>query len=112
MRIAVIADDLTGALDTGVQFTLWGLRAKLTDAPEECTSEVTIVNTETRGKPPEEAYRTVYQVAEKLDHDVIYKKVDSTLRGNPGPELQAVLDATGKNAPSLPPHIPLLDAAW
>jgi len=108
MRIAVIADDLTGALDTGVQFTQWGYTAQLTDAPEHSTAEVIIVNTDTRNKTPETAYHTTYNVAEKLDqHDIIYKKTDSTLRGNSGPELQAILDATGEtNAILTPTHPP------
>ncbi|HUS79441.1 MAG TPA: four-carbon acid sugar kinase family protein, partial [Patescibacteria group bacterium] len=48
MRIAVIADDLTGALDTGVQFRQWGYTVQLTDTPEHSTAEVTITNTDTR----------------------------------------------------------------
>lgn len=52
MRIAVIADDLTGALDTGVQFRLWGYTVQLTDTPENSAAEVTIINTDTRNKTP------------------------------------------------------------
>ncbi len=96
MRIAVIADDLTGALDTGVQFTQWGYRTQLTDNPSKSTAEVTIINTDTRNKTPEQAYRTTYEIAKQLDQDIIYKKTDSTLRGNPGQEIQAILDAIGE----------------
>jgi uncharacterized protein YgbK (DUF1537 family) len=108
MRIAVIADDLTGALDTSVQFIQWGFTAQLTDTPEHSTAEVTIINTDTRNKTSEIAYHTTYTVAEKLArHDIIYKKIDSTLRGNPGPELQAIMDATGEtNAILTPTHPP------
>jgi uncharacterized protein YgbK (DUF1537 family) len=107
MRIAVIADDVTGALDTGVQFRQWGYTVQLTDTPERCSAEVTIANTETRNKNPERAYRETYAIAVKLlDNDIIYKKVDSTLRGNPGPELQAILDATGENQATLTPAYP------
>lgn len=106
MRIAVIADDLTGALDTGVQFTQWGYKTQLTNKPAESTAEVTIINTDTRNKTPEQAYLTTYQTATKLDHDIIYKKTDSTLRGNPGPEIQAILDATGEQNAILSPTYP------
>lgn len=107
MRIAVIADDLTGALDTGVQFRQWGYTVHLTDTPENSTAEVTITNTDTRNKTPEQAYQTTYSVAIKLrNHDIIYKKTDSTLRGNPGPELQAILDATGETRAILSPTYP------
>jgi uncharacterized protein YgbK (DUF1537 family) len=106
MRIAVIADDLTGALDTGVQFTQWGYQTQLTDDPTKSTSEITIINTDTRNKPPEQAYQTTYKIAQKLDHAIIYKKLDSTLRGNPGPETQAILDATGETHAILTPTYP------
>jgi uncharacterized protein YgbK (DUF1537 family) len=106
MRIAVIADDLTGALDTGVQFTQWGYQTQLTDDPEHSTAEVTITNTDTRNKTPEQAYQTVYNHAKNLTHTIIYKKLDSTLRGNPGPELQAILDATGETHAILTPTYP------
>jgi uncharacterized protein YgbK (DUF1537 family) len=107
MRTAVIADDLTGALDTGVQFRQWGYTVQLTEAPEHSIAEVTITNTDTRNKTPEKAYQTTYDVAMKLrDHEIIYKKTDSTLRGNPGPELQAILDATGEKQAILTPTYP------
>jgi len=107
MRTAVIADDLTGALDTGVQFRQWGYTVQLTETPEHSIAEVTITNTDTRNKTPEKAYQTTYDVAMKLrDHDIIYKKTDSTLRGNPGPELQAILDATGEKQAILTPTYP------
>ncbi len=107
MRIAVIADDLTGALDTGVQFRQWGYTVQLTDAPERSSAEVAITNTDTRNKSGEEAYRTTYDLAVKLrGHDIVYKKTDSTLRGNPGQELQAILDATGETLALFTPTYP------
>ena len=106
MRIAVIADDLTGALDTGVQFRQWGYSVQLTDNPEQCEAEVAIVNTDTRNKTPKEAYSETYRVAKGLSHDIIYKKTDSTLRGYPGQEIQAILDATGETKAILSPSYP------
>jgi len=106
MRIAVIADDLTGALDTGVQFTQWGYTTQLIDSPEKATAEVIIINTDTRNKPTSEAYKKTYPVAEKLDVDLVYKKTDSTLRGNPGPELQAILDALSEEKAVFTPTYP------
>jgi uncharacterized protein YgbK (DUF1537 family) len=107
MRIAVIADDLTGALDTGVQFTQWGYATQLVETPDDTTAEVIIINTDTRNKPPTEAYIKTYEIAEKLDVELVYKKTDSTLRGNPGPEIQAILDALNEKkvvfTPTYPP---------
>lgn len=66
MRIAVIADDLTGALDTGVQFRLWGYTVQLTDTPENSAAEVVIIITDTRNKTPQQAYQATYSAAMKL----------------------------------------------
>ncbi|MCW4048883.1 MAG: hypothetical protein NWE89_04020 [Candidatus Bathyarchaeota archaeon] len=107
MRIAVFADDLTGALDTGVQFRNWGFTVQVTDDPETSKAKVTVINTDTRNSSPEEAYRKTYQAAKKAIHsDLIYKKTDSTLRGNPGAELQAILDATGVKTAIITPAYP------
>jgi uncharacterized protein YgbK (DUF1537 family) len=108
MRIAVIADDLTGALDTGVQFRKWNFDIQFTNTPENSKSEVTITNTDTRNKTPKEAYQITYNLVIELEKfDIIYKKIDSTLRGNPGPEIQAIIDATGEShvifTPTYPP---------
>jgi uncharacterized protein YgbK (DUF1537 family) len=109
MRIAVVADDLTGALDTGVQFTKWGYTTQLVENPYESSAEVTIINTDTRNKTSEQAYRLVYSIVENLSqYNIIYKKLDSTLRGNPGTELEAILTATGETQAILTPTYPSL----
>ena len=113
MRIGVIADDLTGAFDTGVQFRAWGMGVEVVIGAdsEMGEAEVVVVDTESRYDSVEDAYRKVRGVAEAMASsgvDVIYKKVDSTLRGNVGAELDAVMDATGSGlafiAPAYPAH--------
>ena len=107
MRIAVIADDLTGALDTGVQFSNWGFAVQVTDNPLSSGADVVVVNTDSRSLDPEKAYDIVFSVAKKVSSfDIIYKKTDSTLRGNVGTEIQAVLDATGEETAFLTPCYP------
>ncbi len=107
MRIAVIADDLTGALDTGVQFSNWGFSVQVTDDPLSSTADVVVMNTDSRGMEPGKAYDLVFRVAKKVSgFDIIYKKTDSTLRGNVGAEVQAVLDATGEETAVLTPCYP------
>ena len=113
MRIGVIADDLTGAFDTGVQFRAWGMGVEVVIGADSEMGEakVVVVDTESRYDSVEDAYRKVRGVAEAMASsgvDVIYKKVDSTLRGNVGAELDAVMDATGSElafiAPAYPAH--------
>ncbi|MBQ1531219.1 MAG: four-carbon acid sugar kinase family protein [Solobacterium sp.] len=100
-KLLILADDLTGALDSGVQFTTKGdqvyIRVDHENALEDTDkADVLVVNTETRHIPSDEAYRIIYElVREAIDAGItgIYKKTDSGLRGNVGAELTAVLDA-------------------
>ena len=68
-KLLIIADDFTGALDTGIQFTKMGVRAKIItdyqydfqDLKEEY--RLLVVNTDTRPLSPEEAYQRVFHLA-------------------------------------------------
>lgn len=101
--IGVIADDLTGANATGVLLTRTGYpTASLTEMrwPEGGLDEYPciVIATESRTAPAAEARRRVAAAARLLlDHGrrPMAKRVDSTLRGNLGPEVEAVLDALG-----------------
>jgi uncharacterized protein YgbK (DUF1537 family) len=101
MRIGVLADDLTGAFDTGVQFRNWGLSVEVLigdvrDA-SKLGSDIVVVDTESRLLNKNDAYRRVFNTTEKLMQlgvDKVYKKVDSTLRGNIGAELDAAMEAS------------------
>ncbi len=100
MRIGVLADDLTGAFDTGVQFRNWGLSVEVLigDVKDaKLVSDVVVVDTESRLLNKEDAYWRVYHSTEKLMQygvERVYKKVDSTLRGNIGAELDAAMEAS------------------
>ena len=114
MRIAVVADDLTGALDTGVQFRTWGLSVEVAPTLDQLTSlegsaDVIVVNTDSRYDAPRQAYRKALEASEWMTGlcDVFYKKVDSTLRGNLGAELDAVMEATGQSTAAVAPAYPL-----
>ena len=116
IRLLIIADDFTGGLDTGVQFTSRGIpTCVVTDpeadfAAEAGSCEVLVVVAETRHIPAREAYDMVFRAARKgaeLGIPHIYKKTDSALRGNIGAELAAVMDAAGA---SLLPFVPALPA--
>ncbi|QQO08672.1 four-carbon acid sugar kinase family protein [Breznakiella homolactica] len=97
----IIADDFTGALDTGVQFAAKGIKTRVcTDLHGDYTHksgvEVLVLDAETRQMNSHDAYETVFQIVSRArDAGVryIYKKTDSALRGNIGSELAAVIDA-------------------
>ncbi|MCM3760536.1 four-carbon acid sugar kinase family protein [Alkalihalobacillus oceani] len=95
----VIADDLTGANDTGVQFVKQGKPTivHLTSFIESLTQteKVNVINTDSRSLSPDEAYKRNRELARKMKGDqqpFIYKKVDSTLRGNIGQEIDGLMD--------------------
>ncbi len=112
--ISIIADDLTGASDTGIQFRKYGLKTKVIADPEQLelflgNDEILAINSNTRPLKSEKAYKIVYDISCKLKEagfGRIYKKVDSTFRGNPGIELEAVMDALDSKLAILVPSYP------
>ena len=99
--IYVIADDLTGANDTGVQFakkryntivSIFDKSSVLQSVPGDL--DVFVIDTETRGLEDKIARKKLKSILEKINikkKDVVYKKVDSTLRGNIGSELEEIM---------------------
>lgn len=97
IKLAVIADDITGANDTAVQFAKHHISSCVRiDFDQEKllqeTADVIVVDTDSRDMTSANAYHKVKQVCEILQYSgvkQIYKKVDSTLRGNLGAEIEA-----------------------
>lgn len=113
--LLVIADDLTGALDTGVQFSKSGAKTKIITLSDlqafvfPSDVDVIVVDTETRHLEPYEAYRIVKELvslAEKSGVTYFYKKTDSLLRGNVGAELSALMDGANKEVLLFFPSFP------
>jgi len=112
-KIIVIADDLTGANDTGVQFSKHGLQTVVLTGmkglPDIFDEDVVVVDTQSRALRPEVAYQQVSKTAALFrdkPYKAIYKKVDSTLRGNLGPEIDAIMDTCGKEVAIVAPAFP------
>lgn len=102
IKLLIIADDFTGALDTGIQFVKRGIETqvvvgtRLNPSLLSQTAQVLVVDTETRPMSIQDAHDAVVQIvrqALETGVEVIYKKTDSALRGNVGSELSGVLDA-------------------
>jgi uncharacterized protein YgbK (DUF1537 family) len=106
-RLGLIADDLTGAMDTGVQLVKWGLQPLVVLAegrlPE---AQVLVISTDSRDVPQGEAYRRSARAAKRLRGRILYKKIDSTLRGNLGAELDALVDVLGSVRVLVAPAFP------
>lgn len=107
----VIADDLTGASDTGHEFAARGLRTLVSASTTTATdsraeTDVWVVNTDSRYADPSDAAAAVRNALTTDDHSFVYKKVDSTLRGNLVAETDAALDATGADLAVVAPASP------
>ncbi|MFC9089922.1 four-carbon acid sugar kinase family protein, partial [Nocardiopsis dassonvillei] len=100
-RVAVVADDLTGAGDTAVQFLRAGWSTELQLSPAPSTAEVVAVSTDSRALPAERAAHAADEAVRRLrgaGAARLYKKVDSTLRGPIRAEIDATLAAWSPGA--------------
>jgi D-threonate/D-erythronate kinase len=109
----LIADDLTGACDAAVQFATKGFGAAVAlelgaGVPK---SDVLAVSTESRGLSMEESRRAIMDMALWLADTkprILFKKIDSTLRGNAGAEIAATVSAFGCDAAVITPAFPAM----
>lgn len=115
LKFVIIADDLTGSLDTGVQFTkkniptlvITDLQFELSSIPQNI--EAVVIDTESRHIDGKEAKKLIKSIAEKFKNSSIkyfYKKIDSTFRGNVGKEIEGFMEGLGTSVLSLVPAFP------
>lgn len=118
LELAIIADDLTGALDTSVAFAAAGRSVVVATTPEGLAAalatapEIIAVNTASRDQPAEKAAAIVRQVADALAATRpkrFLKKVDSRLKGNIGAESRALAAAIGATRILAAPAVPAQD---
>lgn len=113
--VGIIADDLTGANDTALQFMLNNADTNIllnteqepskSDAPQAWA-----VATESRNIPPEFAFEKVklatQYLVDKINPDYFYKKIDSTVRGNISVEILSMLEVLDWDAAVVMPAFP------
>ncbi|WP_133743114.1 four-carbon acid sugar kinase family protein [Actinorugispora endophytica] len=103
-QVLVIADDLTGANATGARFARSGHRV-VTVAPEHVTRaaedyDVVVANLDSRHMPAEQAVDLVTDVVEAVwPVGLVVKRIDTTLRGNIGAEVEAAWRALRDRCP-------------
>lgn len=104
--ILIIADDLTGALDSAVPFASRGLRVQVAlgvDAVAEAAAtapDVLAVDTRSRAlAAPLAAARVeaAWAAAQRLSPRLVMKKIDSRLKGEVAAETAALLAASGRS---------------
>lgn len=107
--VAIVADDLTGAADCGVQFARSGYRTAVlfqdsTTLPE---ADALALDAGSRELGREGAAGRTTEATGRVRHaSILYKKLDSTLRGNVAAELGAALETSGRRACLLAPAFP------
>ncbi|HEV2485869.1 MAG TPA: four-carbon acid sugar kinase family protein [Terracidiphilus sp.] len=94
----ILADDLSGAADCGVAFVGAGLNTvvALKEPAGDVTADVLSLDADTRRMDPGAAALAVGRIVRNYSSSqdpLLYKKIDSTLRGNVAIELAAALDA-------------------
>lgn len=113
--VGIIADDLTGANDTALQFHLKGASTQilLNSSKEPLNVKGTqtwAIATETRNASPEIAFEKVISATkmfvDNFNPDHFYKKIDSTLRGNIAVEVLAMLGTLNWDASIICPAFP------
>lgn len=115
MKVIIIADDLTGAMDAAAPFARRGLvthvvgHAADIDVALKGAADVISINANTRHLDPDRAATItadcVSRVA-RLRPGILFKKIDSTLRGNVAAETIAAIRAAGRPHVIVTPAMP------
>ncbi|MBN2751857.1 MAG: hypothetical protein JXQ84_04035 [Rhodospirillaceae bacterium] len=114
--VLILADDLTGAVDSAVAFRLHGLRTVVAVTPDavpialRSQADVIAVNTSSRDVAPALATSIVARILAHpgLLPNIVFKKIDSRLKGNIAAEIKGVIATTPYKDMFVCPAIPRL----
>ena len=136
VEVALVADDLTGALDAAAPFAAHGLRVRVyptldtlpftagaslpktseappgrrdEPAPPDAPGMVLAVSTSSRHSTPDAARRAVAEAGRRLrgwSPRLVFKKIDSTMRGPVPEEVAAAMEAFARRAALVCPAFP------
>lgn len=111
MTLIILADDLTGAADCAARCHAAGIAATITlpGARVHESGGAICCTSDSRHLPADLAARRVRELAADLSEhagSIWYKKIDSTLRGHLGQELDALLATLGRSCALVCPAFP------
>jgi uncharacterized protein YgbK (DUF1537 family) len=106
MSLTIVADDLTGACDTGSLFAADGPVPLSIWPAAPRPAAVRVVDTESRAAREDEAVARVTRVPAMAPATRYFKKIDSTLRGHVGLEVDALMRAVGAATALVCPAFP------
>jgi D-threonate/D-erythronate kinase len=112
--IVVIADDFTGAAELAGISLRFGLNVKLyTKLPDEKTeADVIVISTDSRSKNKKKALDITREIVEKVQEwkpELVYKKIDSVMRGYVVDELNLQMELMNKKRAFILPANPSLE---
>ena len=110
-QVVILADDFTGANDAGVSLAQAGMHVEVAlEAAYQSDAQALIYNSDSRALTADAAKEKVTALTESVLHQYspawLVKKIDSTLRGNPGAEVMAMQQVTGATAVIIAPAFP------
>jgi uncharacterized protein YgbK (DUF1537 family) len=106
-KLGIVADDLTGAMDSSGYFARLGFSTVVVlDPGFSGDAAVLVITTNSRAEAPEIARERVRQAMRSMAGRVVYKKIDSTLRGNIGEELKMAAAALSSDKVVVAPAFP------
>ncbi len=114
-RVLIVADDLTGSLDTSGPFAQQGLTTMVVAQPLDSDADavrdarVVSINTDSRHLGPAAAADRVERCVRRFTRqrfDIVFKKIDSTLRGNVATETMALLNVCDRKVALIAPAFP------
>jgi uncharacterized protein YgbK (DUF1537 family) len=111
LECLLIADDLTGACDAAVCFARRGYRTQVRLDSHGEEGSVLAISAESRHLSAPELRRVMDELAQRLPvarARILFKKIDSTLRGNVGAEIAAAATAFGCDAAVITPAFPAM----
>jgi uncharacterized protein YgbK (DUF1537 family) len=115
----LIADDLTGACDAAVHFAVRGHQAAVCLDSAWPESGVLAISTASRELAADHLRRIMAEIARRLpavNPRILFKKIDSTLRGSVGVEVEAALEAFGCDValitPAFPAMLRTVESGW
>lgn len=109
--ILVVADDFTGANDAGVSLALAGHTVDVAfETPYRGDASVWVINSDSRAMDPKQAAMKMTSLMRHLplanNPPLMIKKIDSTLRGNIGAEIEALMQVCGITGAVVAPAFP------
>jgi len=114
-RVLIVADDLTGSFDTAGPFAQQGLATMVVAQPLDCDADavsgarVVSINTDSRHLEPAVAAARVERCVRHFSEqrfDIVFKKIDSTLRGNVATETMSLMKVCQRKVALIAPAFP------